>query len=108
MSKSLPLLDENRSFERKTFRPGRGSIKVQSRPATVDMTARQWGELTAVRKGGPGYWWFRCPAGHENLLNATHIRRAMALHEEGKLWMGGKKSPAQPRRCPTCLDLEKK
>ncbi len=80
------------------YRPG--SIKFQSRPATVDMTSRSWGDLTALSKGALHYWRFRCSAGHESLLHGGSVRRAAREHEAG--------TGTPYMRCPECKASERK
>lgn len=75
------------------LKPQLAPFKLPGGSNVVDMTTRKWGALTAIRKGGGFYWWFRCDAGHEGLVNATSVRRATRLHEEGK---------GEPMGCPQC------
>jgi hypothetical protein len=50
--------------------------KSVSGSGRVDMTAREWGPLRAVRPGFDHYWWFEHPGGPhpEFLFDASMIR----------------------------------
>lgn len=67
----------------------------------VDMTARPWGDLKALRPGGNPYWWFECSNGHTELLHGQHVRTVAKTIESHD----GVEKPRGYVRCPKCKEL---
>lgn len=55
----------------------------------------RFGELELVKLGYSQYDWFRCPRGHEQLMNVNDMRRR-------------EKTGAPPVCCPACREEAKK
>jgi|WetSurMetagenome_2_1015567.scaffolds.fasta_scaffold250764_2 hypothetical protein len=66
-----------------------GANGLRGRSA-IDMRLQPWGELTAVRQGSNGYWFFTCakPDHGESLLSGQTVRQQAKL--------------GTPTMCPLC------
>lgn len=60
-----------------------------------NQVGHRFGDLELVKLGYSQYDWFRCPVGHEQLMNVNDMRRREKLG-------------APPACCPTCRAEAKK
>lgn len=67
----------------------RGSSRTRK-----NQVGHRFGELELVKLGYSQYDWFRCPKGHEQLMNVNDMRR-----REKKGW--------KPAECPGCREAAK-